>query len=186
MQDEKKKEIEEKSGRTEGWLLTGHLAQACFSLREGRGEGETEAMCIWPSTCLSGKLTQHQTIGKKDYHSHTHCWIIAYICKNVYIASVNRFPENSKKQCEGEQYGRQGTDTSEAERWRDHGPTPIACIPTCTHIVWTFICTQECSRAHKQPHWVSGSMQWVSAPAAYVDPCINNVPWETVKWYYGP
>lgn len=71
MQDEKR-EMEAKSGRTEGWLLTGHLAQACFCLGEGRREGEIAAISTWPSTCLTGKLTHTNSNSNKHMHVYNH------------------------------------------------------------------------------------------------------------------
>lgn len=73
------RQTEEKSARTEGWLLTRHLARDCFSLGEGRRKEEIAGMSTWPSTCLAGKLVQNQTPKNTCAHAgqaHTYAKVL--------------------------------------------------------------------------------------------------------------
>lgn len=91
----KDRETEEKSGRTEGWLLTGHLAQAFFSLGEGRRGGRDGSH-------------KYLTFHLSDWQTHTHKYqtptntparTTAYICRSVLILRVNRFQARRRGNC---------------------------------------------------------------------------------------
>lgn len=93
----KDRQMEEKSGRTEGWLLTGHLTQACFSLGEGRRKEEIAGISTWPSTCLTAQTQMHRNKSLTNMCTCTTEQPHTYA--NMHCFCGNRFLESWGKTC---------------------------------------------------------------------------------------